>query len=130
MNWMRFAAVVVGTGVVTSLTDWVFAGDWIHKRFSYPEVWRKGPETQAVVVVTILPFVTAAVFAILAWRLDVEGVRSCVKLAAAIWVMAPLALILADAAFIKLHRVFVALYATGWLVKLLIIAVAVGKFLH
>jgi hypothetical protein len=130
MHWMRFAAVVVGTGVVTSFTDWVFAGDWIHKRFSYPEVWRKGSETQAVVVVTILPFLTAAVFAILCWRLDVEGVRNCVKLAAAIWVMAPLALILADAAFIKLHRVFVVLYATGWLVKLLIIAVAVGKFLH
>jgi hypothetical protein len=130
MHWMRFAAVVVGTGVVTSFTDWIFAGDWIHKRFSYPEVWRKGPEMQAIVVVTILPFVTAAVFAILCWRLDVEGVRNCVKLAAAIWVMAPLALILADAAFIRLHRVFVALYATGWLVKLLIIAVVVGKFLH
>jgi hypothetical protein len=30
----------------------------------------------------------------------------------------------------KLHRVFVASYAIGWLIKLLIVAVAVGWFLR
>jgi hypothetical protein len=130
MNWMRFAGVVIGAGVVTSFTDWFFAGDWIHKRFSYPEIWREGSETKAVVVVSILPFVTAAVFAVLVWRFDVASLRNCVKLALAVWTMAVLPMILANAAFIKLHRVFTVLYATGWLVKLLIVAVAVAKFLH
>jgi hypothetical protein len=42
----------------------------------------------------------------------------------------PLPLILTDAAFIKLHRVFVASYAVGWLVKLIIVALAASWFLH
>lgn len=32
--------------------------------------------------------------------------------------------------FMKLHRIFVVSYATGWLVKLIIIAVISGCFLH
>ena len=52
------------------------------------------------------------------------------KLAVAVWLMAPLPLILTNAAFMKLHRVFVASYAIGWLIKLMIVAVAVGWFLR
>jgi hypothetical protein len=40
MNWARLLAIVVGGGVVSSLTDWFFAGDWIHRRYTYPEIWR------------------------------------------------------------------------------------------
>jgi hypothetical protein len=43
-----------------------------------------------------------------------------------VWVIGPLPLILTNAAFIKLHRVFVATYSVGWLVKLVIAAIAVG----
>ena len=46
------------------------------------------------------------------------------------WMIGPLPLILTNAAFIKMHRVFVASYATGWLIKLLIVALAVGWFLR
>jgi hypothetical protein len=54
---------------------------------------------------------------------------SSIKLAAAVWLMGPLPLILTNAAFMKLHRVFVTSYAIGWLVKLLIVAVAASWFL-
>jgi hypothetical protein len=57
-------------------------------------------------------------------------VAGAVKLAVAVWLIAPLPLILTNAAFMKLHRVFVASYAAGWLVKLMIVAVAVGWFLR
>ncbi len=130
MNWIRFFEVVIAAGVITSMTDWLFAGDWIHKRFTYPEVWRQGSETKAIAVASLLPFLTSAAFAYLAHRMDIESLRNTVKLAAAIWVIGPLPLILTDAAFIKLHRVFVMSYAFGWLVKLLIIAVLVGHFLR
>ena len=50
--------------------------------------------------------------------------------AGVVWVIGPLPLILTDAAFMKLHRVFVVSYATGWLIKLVIVAVAVGWFLR
>ena len=64
MNWTpRFAAIVIGSGILASLTDWLFAGDWIHRRFTYPEVWRKGAESQAIALTSPLPFLTCAVFA-------------------------------------------------------------------
>jgi hypothetical protein len=44
MNWMRLIAIILGAGVVSSFTDWFFAGDWIHRRFTYPEIWRQGAE--------------------------------------------------------------------------------------
>ena len=124
-GWPMLAAIV-GAGIVTSMTDWFFAGDWIHRRFTYPEVWREGPESRAIVISSVLPFVTCAAFAYLAEWLGVRSVASALKLAFVVWLVGPLPLILTNAAFIKLHRVFVALYSVGWLVKLAIAAIAVG----
>jgi hypothetical protein len=130
MNWTRFVLIVIGSGVISSLTDWLFAGDWLHRRYTYPEVWRQGDEGRAIALTSPLPFLTCAVFvAVIAW-LDLRSVAKAVALAAAVWLIGPLPLILTNAAFMKLHRVFVASYATGWLVKLEIVAVAAGWFLH
>ena len=130
MNWVRLAAVIVGAGIVSSLTDWFFAGDWIHRRYTYPEIWRQGEENRAIALTSPLPFVTCGVFAFVAARLGLHAVSSALKLAVAVWVIGPLPLILTNAAFMKLHRVFVASYAGGWLIKLTIVAVAVGWFLR
>jgi len=130
MGWIRFVAVVIGSGIVASMTDWFFAGDWIHRRFTYPEIWRKGSETKAIALTSPLPFLTCAAFACLAARLGLHSLIGTVKLALAIWVIGPLPLILTNAAFIKLHRVFVASYSLGWLVKLMIVAIGTGLFLH
>jgi hypothetical protein len=130
MNWMRFVAVVTGAGVVTSLTDWFFAGDWLHRRYTYPEIWRQGGEGRAIAVTSPLPFLTCGIFAFVTIRLGLHSIASAVKLGVAVWVIGPLPLILANAAFIKLHRAFVVSYATGWLVKLTLVAVAVGWFLR
>jgi hypothetical protein len=130
MNWARLVAIIVGAGVVSSLTDWFFAGDWIHRRYTYPEIWRQGQEGRAIALTSPLPFVTCGVFAFVAARLGLHSVSSAVKLAIAVWVIGPLPLILTNAAFMKLHRVFVVSYAVGWLTKLMIVAVAVGWFLR
>jgi len=130
MNWTRLVAIVIGAGVVSSLTDWFFAGDWLHRRFTYPEIWRQGAEGRAIAVSSPLPFLSCGVFAYLAARLGLHSVASTLELAVAVWLIGPLPLILTNAAFMKLHRVFVASFATGWLVKLAIIAVAVGWLLY
>jgi hypothetical protein len=128
MNWMRFILVVIGAGVVTSLTDWFFAGDWIHRRYTYQEIWRQGAEGRAIVITSPLPFLTCGVLAyIIAW-LGLHSLGSAVKLAVAVWLIGPLPLILTNAAFMKLHRVFVVSYAAGWFVKLTIVAVLVSWF--
>jgi len=130
MNWARFVLIVIATGVVSSLTDWFFAGDWLHRRYTYPEVWRQGNEGRAIALTSPLPFLTCGVFvAVTAW-LGVHSVATGATLAAAIWLIGPLPLTLTNAAFMKLHRVFVASYATGWLVKLVIAGVAAGWFLR
>ena len=130
MNWTRFIAVVVGTGVASSMTDWFFAGDWLHRRYTYPEIWREGAEGRAIALTSPLPFLTCGVFAYVTARLGLHTVGGAVKLALAVWLLGPLPLILTNAAFMKLHRVFVASYAAGWLVKLTIVAVVAGWFLH
>lgn len=130
MNWVRLAAVAAAAGVLATFTDWLLAGDWLQKRFGYPEVWRKSGGILSVLLSTVLPFVTCAGFTLLAWKFQIIGLRNCVKLGLAIWVIGPLPLIVSNAIFLKLNRVFAALYATSWLVKLMIIAVAVGKFVH
>ena len=129
MNWARLIEIMVGAGVVSSLTDWAFAGDWIHRRYTYPEIWRQGEEARAIALTSPLPFVTCGVFAFVAARLGLHSVSGALKLAIAVWVIGPLPLILTNAAFMKLHRVFVVAYATGWFIKLTIVAVAVGWFL-
>lgn len=124
MHWTRLILAVLAAGVVSSMTDWFFAGDWIHKRFTYPEVWRDGPEAKAILVSSVFPFVTCAAFMTLTLCLGVHGLPSLLRTAALTWIVGPFPLIMTDAAFIKLHRVFVASYLVGWLVKLIIAAFA------
>jgi len=94
------------------------------------EIWRQGGEGRAIALTSPLPFLTCGVFAYITARLGLHSVSGAIKLAVAMWLIGPLPLILTNAAFMKLHRVFVASYATGWLVKLVIVAVAVGWFLR
>jgi len=102
----------------------------LHKRFTYPEVWRQGGESKAIALTSPLPFLTCFAFAYVATRLGLNSISGAAKLAIAIWVIGPLPLILTNAAFMKLHRVFVTSYAIGWLVKLVIAATAVGCVVH
>jgi hypothetical protein len=48
LSWTRFVAVVIGTGIASSLTHSFFAGDWLHRRYIYPEIWREGAEGRAI----------------------------------------------------------------------------------
>jgi hypothetical protein len=101
MNWIRFALVTIGAGIVTSLTDWFFAGDWIHRHYTYPEISRQGVEARAIALTSPLPFLTCGVFAYITAWLGIHSVAGTVKLAVAVWVIGPLPLILTNAAFMK-----------------------------
>lgn len=128
MKLARLLIIIVSAGVISSLTDWFFAGDWLHRRYTYPEIWRQGAEGRAIALTSPLPFLTCGVFAYVAVRFGIHTLWGASKLAIAVWLIGPLPLILTNAAFMKLHRVFVVSYAAGWLVKLMIIALAVGCF--
>jgi hypothetical protein len=133
MNWIRMGLTVFAGGLVASLTDWLFMGDWLYKRFNRnPEIWRhadgKG-EMTAIAWSAPLTFVTSAVFAFLCVRLNLHSFGATLKLALAIWLCGPLPLLITHGLFIKLHPAITASYSAGWLVKLAVAAVAVAFFL-
>jgi len=129
MNWIRVALTVLVGGIVASLTDWLYMGDWLYSRYNqYPEIWRHPHgqgEMKAIAWSVPLPFITCAVFALLCARLNLHSYSATLKLAVAIWLVGPLPLLITNALFIKLHPAITVSYCLGWLVKLVVAAVAV-----
>jgi len=133
MAWTHIAEAAFIGGCITSLTDWLFAGDWLKAFYNkHPEVWRfvagKG-EGVAIAWSSPMPFLTCAVFACLYSKLGLHTTSGALKLAAALWVMIPLPLIVTNALFIKLHPVVTVSHTAGWLVKLIVAGVVAAWFL-
>lgn len=114
---------------MSSLTDWLFMGDWLYKRFDrHPEIWRypRGAgEGKAILWSSLLPFLTCGLLILLCEGLHLHSWRQTIKLAAAIWLIGPLSLIIAYSVWMKIGAAIAASYSLGWLVKLLIAASAV-----
>lgn len=133
MNWNHILLTALIGGVVASMTDWLFAGDWLYKRFNaYPEIWRVTAknEWKAIAASAAFPFLTCAVFAVVCARLNLHSYSATLKLALAIWLIGPLPLLITHALFMKLQSGIVASYSLGWLVKLAVAAIAVVFLLH
>jgi hypothetical protein len=123
-------ATLVGA-LLGSLADWLFMGVIFHGRYQvHPEVWRPGVQERGrIIAAQALALLTAAAFVALAWKLKQTDIRGTLKLAAMIWLIAPLPLLLANALFIKIDHLVTASHAAGWLAKLLLVAAATAYFL-
>lgn len=130
---------VLAGGFVASLTDWLFMGDLLYRRFNpHPEIWRFVPgrsghdpsETRAIAWSVPLPFLTCAAFALLCSHLNLHALSATMALALAVWLIAPVPLLIVHALFMKLHPAIVVAYSLGWLVKLLVSAAAVTLILR
>ena len=130
MDWHIFAASIAGA-VLGSLADWIFAGVLFHGRYQrHPEVWRTGTsETLKIGGAQVLCLVTSVAFVALADRLGLIGLTAAIKLAAMIWLIAPLPILITNSLFIKIDPLVTASHAVGWLAKLALIAVATATFL-
>jgi hypothetical protein len=128
MNWTRFALALLASGILMSLSDWLFMGVLFHNKYKdCAEIWRDPPgssETKKIMWSTLLGFISAAVFLYLAWRWDFESYEATLKLAAAIWVIGPLPVIITNALWTKFPKELVFSHSLGWLVRLCIVAVA------
>jgi hypothetical protein len=137
MPWGRVALAVLASGMVSSLTDWLFMGDWLYKRYDrHPEIWRyRGGqgENKAILWSSLLPFLTCGVFVLVCCALHLYSYRGSyrgtLKLALAIWLIGPLPLTITNALWLKLTPAIATSYALGWLVKLALVALAVALFL-
>jgi intracellular septation protein A len=124
-------ATLIGA-VLGSLADWLFAGVIFHGRYQrHPEVWRPGAGAvrSRIILAQALCLVTSAAFVALAWKLHQTDYSGNLKLAAMIWLIGPLPLLVANALFIKIDYLVTASHAAGWLVKLLLIAAATAWML-
>jgi hypothetical protein len=133
MHWNRTALAVLTSGVVSSLTDWLFMGDWLYKRYDrHPEIWRFAGgqgETKAILWASLFPFLTCSVFVFVCARLHLFSATATLKLALAIWLIGPLPLLVVHSLFMKVTPAITASYAVGWLVKFIVAGLAVALFL-
>jgi hypothetical protein len=135
MTFGHIALAVVLSGFVASFTDWFFGGFLFHKQYlTHPEIWRNKPgdkagENRAILWSVILGFLTCAAFIFACLVFHIRGYFGPIHLALLIWVMAPVPLLITNALFIKMHPLNVVSNSLGWLVKLLLAALAVGWLL-
>jgi len=133
MEWKHFMLAVLMTGIISSFTDWFFAGILFHDKYLvYPEVWRQTggkSETSAVAWSVVLGFLTAAAFMGLYVTVAAHGYRMSLVLAALCWLMVPVPLLITNALFIKLHPLVVVSHSLGWLAKLIVAALVAGWLL-
>lgn len=125
MSTGRIALAVVLSGMLVALTDWFFMGVLFHNKYmAHPEIWRRpgSPETGAIMGSTLLGFVTCGAFVTACPMLHIAGLRQTLEFAAAIWVIAPVPMLITNALWIKMHPLVVAAHSLGWLAKLAVVA--------
>jgi hypothetical protein len=127
---MKIIEAIVLSAILGSLADWLFAGVLFHDRYLiYPEVWRQGNQRQRIMLAQAAVLLSAVGFVLLAARLgQLDNVGSA-KLAAMIWLIGPLPLLLGNHFFIRLDPLVTFSHSLGWLVKLLLIAGATATLL-
>lgn len=129
MPWTKFALAVFAGGVISSMTDWLFMGDLLYKRFDkHPEIWRVrggSGETSAIAWSSALSFLTCAVFAFLCVRLHLMSYQASLGFAVAISLAVALPMLVANAIWMKISTPIAASYSMGWLLKLVIAAATV-----
>jgi hypothetical protein len=130
MTWGRIAVAILASGFLSSMTDWLFMGDWLYKRHDpNPEIWRYPAgqgETKAILWSSLLPFLTCGVFILACRALHLKSSRETLELAGAIWLIGPLPLTIVNALWIKFAPALAAFHALGWLIKLILAATAVA----
>lgn len=116
-------AIVVGF-VAGSLCDWLFMGVLFHERYkTYPEVWRDAEnERTKILIAQIYTAMTVVGLVWLATFIGPFSLGTALAVAALIWLIGPLPLLLGNHLFIKLDPYVTVTHAIGWLVKLMIIA--------
>jgi Protein of unknown function (DUF1761) len=129
MDIGRFALTVLAATIGTALTDWFFFGVLFHDRYlAHPEVWRGQPgkpEGKRIALSTVMGAITCAAFTFVCVRLGLQAMPVALKLALAVWVIAPLPLIVTNALWMKLHPSIAVSHSLGWLAKLAVTALVV-----
>lgn len=127
MQWTSVALAGVTAAIAAQFADWFFFGVWMHGRYNtYPEVWRptgpKGGHTGAIAASSVLTAVASFGFvALLAW-LGMTAWRQALILAAGVWLLVPLPMLLTNTMFMRLDPRLLLPHSLGWLTRLTLCA--------
>ena len=133
MSLGRIILAAFVAGIAASMTDWLFMGDWLYKRYDRnPEIWRVSAqtETKSILWASLFPFLTCGAFAVTYAWLRLHSLNAALLLAFAVWLIAALPLLVVNALFIKISPAITTSYALGWLVKLMLAAGAVALIIR
>jgi hypothetical protein len=127
---LLYLAMAIGF-VVASLSDWLFMGVLFHDRYKvFPEVWRDAKDERTrILIAQGFSAMTSVGFVLLASKLQLVRLEPAIALAAMIWIIGPLPLLLGNHLFIKLDPGVTASHAIGWLIKLLLIGCVTAALL-
>lgn len=131
MDWTRLVLVVVVSGVVASITDYLFMGLLFKARYQEaPEIWRTGAsERNKIIYSELIGLITCAAFA---WLLAATGHKALtpgLKMAVAVWMIGPVPIIATNALWLRLSPYIGVSHSLGWLVRLLVTAVVASYLL-
>jgi len=126
MNWGHLALVVVVSGLIASVTDYVFMGLLFKAKYQEaPEIWRQGAsERNKIIYSELIGLITCAAFA---WLLAATGhvaLMSGLKMAVAVWVIAAIPILFTNSLWIRLSPWIAGSHSLGWLTRLAITAIA------
>jgi hypothetical protein len=122
--WAAMAAVLPA-----AVTDLVFSDLAVRKRYQQdPETWRAGDARPRMAAAVLLTLPTSLAFVMLAWKTHQTDFQGAMKLAAMIWLIGPLPLLIGNSLLIRMDHGIAASQACGWLAKLLAIAAVTAWF--
>lgn len=110
MNWPHILLAAMAAGMISSFTDWFFAGVLFYDKYrAYPEVWRRSlgkseTETPAVAWSVVVGFLTAAALLVTCEEFHVSGYAGTLKLTASYWLIVPVPLLNTNAHFASCIR--------------------------
>ena len=128
MNWHILAAIAV-TGIVSTLTDFFFFGVLFNDRYKkYPETWwpgvAEGKETRAIIMSSVLDFVTAAAVVVLCIYAGVRDIKGGLIVGALAAIAGPLVITVTNGFWIRIDPAITFSQTAGYCLRFLIAGAA------
>lgn len=127
MNWGKLCMAAVAAAIAGSISDWIFFGMIFHDKYMvHPEVWKKrgNGEGGQIAMSSVVGLISSAAFVVLCAGLGAETYHASIKLALAVWLIGPVAVVANEHIFMKLHPSLFFSHSLGWLARFLLAAVA------
>jgi hypothetical protein len=131
---LHWPLAILAAGIASSLTDWFFFGVLFHDKYlQTPELWRSGAsgtETRQILWSTVIATFSCALFIVLCAGLGLHSYSATLKLAVAAWLIGSLPIVVTTHLFIKLNWALAVSHSLGYLVRLVLAAVAYVLIVH